>query len=98
MRRELVICHGCGRRVFDEHEKCPNCGSLDFERAKMIETSILKNVAICKACGSAVLDDDLGCPTCGSGRARKTTIAPLLLVGLACGLAALGVFIFLWTP
>ena len=97
MTKVRVICHGCGRGVSDENEKCPNCGSLDFQRERVVETSILKNVSVCKACGSAVLDDDLGCPTCGAGQSKGTTIGPLLVVGLACALAALGVFIYVWT-
>ena len=98
MTQQMLICHGCGRRVFDEKEKCPNCGSLDFQRGKIVETSILKNVSICKSCGAAVLDGDMGCPTCGGGYVKRTTITPLLMVGLACALAALGVFIYVWTP
>lgn len=97
MTQVMLICHGCGRRVFDEKEKCPNCGSLDFEREKIVATSILKNVSLCRACESPVLDGDLGCPNCGAGRSKRTTITPLLMFALACALAALGVFIYLWT-
>ena len=92
MTQELVVCNGCGRRVFDDRRTCPYCGSRELEHEKVAETSVL-TVKVCRDCAKPMLDPDLECPYCGAASPRFHV--ETFLLGLLVGLVALALLLLI---